>query len=264
MEDVASGAGQAILLTRVIMEAPKQAVVSQVAPEPEKPRAVTQNQEASKKTAKPEEPAIDEQSLPVVKKAVPLSPKQQARSAYQQAQKELSRGSDQVAIQSLRKSVGSYPLPEAYVALAGLLVSQGNMSEARQLLEQGLKAIPGHADIAYLLARLQLDAGLTEQSRATLINALTSGRSNADYLALLGAVSQKLKRYAESAQAYVEALRLKPGQANWWMGLGLTLESQEKTAQAVEAYYKSLSTGLDDQFQSFVLKRIQLLEGVQQ
>jgi MSHA biogenesis protein MshN len=264
LKDASGKLGQLVVLTRKVTEAPRKPSTTRplkvekkiaIADAPE--RTVAQQGLAAV------EPAAD-RPLPVVKKAVPLSAEQQALRDYQQAQKALSRGDDAAAIQLLRSSIGKQALPQSYLALAGLLVNQGSTTEARNLLEQGLKALPGNEQLAYLLASLQLNAGLVEQSRQSLISALSSGRGNAEYLALLAAVSHKLERYPESTQAYVEALRLSSEQPNWWMGLGLSLEAQNKNAQAIEAYYKSLSTGLGDQLQSFVLNRIQGLEGVQQ
>jgi len=263
MKDASGKQGQLIVLTRTVSQAPPKPVTKKpVREQPKSPASVSEEKESIRTTVA--EPEVDPQSLPVVKKAVPLSPEQQSLRDYRRAQGELSRGDTGAAIQSLRKSVGIYPLPQSYIALGGLLVNQGNNTEARNLLNQGLKALPENSEIAYLLARLQFDAGLVEQSRQSLVSALASGRSNADYLALLAAVSQKLEKYAESTQAYVEALKLNPGQATWWMGLGMSLEAQGKKSQAIEAFYKSLSSGLVDSLQPFVMERIHQLEGEQQ
>ena len=263
MKDASGEQGQLIVLTKTISEArPRPVAKKPVREKPKPPVSVSEEKESNKTTVS--EPEVDPQSLPVVKKAVPLSPEQQSLRDYRKAQDALSKGDTATAMQYLRKSIGLYPLPQAYVALGGLLVNQGNNAEARNLLNQGLKALPDNSEIAYLLARLQFDAGQVEQARQSLVSALASGRSNADYLALLAAVSQKLEKYAESTQAYVEALKLKPGQATWWMGLGMSLEAQGKKSQALEAFYKSLSSGLGDGLQPFVMGRIQQLEGVQE
>ena len=263
MKDASGKQGQLIVLTKTVSQTrPRPVAKKPVEEKPKPPVSVAEEKESAITTDA--EPEVDPQSLPVVKKAVPLSPEQQSLRDYQKAQDELRKGDTATAMLSLRKSIGLYPLPQAYVALGGLLVNQGNNTEARNLLNQGLKALPDNSEIAYLLARLQFDAGLVEQARQSLVSALARGRRNADYLALLAAVSQQLEKYAESTQAYVEALKLKPGQATWWMGLGISLEAQGKKSQAIEAFYKSLSSGLGDSFQPFVMERINQLEGVQE
>jgi len=263
MKDASGKQGQLIVLTKTVSQTrPRPVAKKPVEEKPKPPVSVAEKKESAITTDA--EPEVDPQSLPVVKKAVPLSPEQQSLRDYQKAQDELRKGDTATAMLSLRKSIGLYPLPQAYVALGGLLVNQGNNTEARNLLNQGLKALPDNSEIAYLLARLQFDAGLVEQARQSLVSALARGRRNADYLALLAAVSQQLEKYAESTQAYVEALKLKPGQATWWMGLGISLEAQGKKSQAIEAFYKSLSSGLGDSFQPFVMERINQLEGVQE
>jgi len=263
MKDASGKQGQLIVLTKTVSQTrPRPVAKKPVEEKPKPPVSVAEKKESAITTDA--EPEVDPQSLPVVKKAVPLSPEQQSLRDYQKAQDELRKGDTATAMLSLRKSIGLYPLPQAYVALGGLLVNQGNNTEARNILNQGLKALPDNSEIAYLLARLQFDAGLVEQARQSLVSALARGRRNADYLALLAAVSQQLEKYAESTQAYVEALKLKPGQATWWMGLGISLEAQGKKSQAIEAFYKSLSSGLGDSFQPFVMERINQLEGVQE
>ena len=263
MKDASGKQGQLIVLTKTVSQTrPRPVAKKPVEEKPKPPVSVAEKKESAITTDA--EPEVDPQSLPVVKKAVPLSPEQQSLRDYRKAQDELRKGDTATAMLSLRKSIGLYPLPQAYVALGGLLVNQGNNTEARNILNQGLKALPDNSEIAYLLARLQFDAGLVEQARQSLVSALARGRSNADYLALLAAVSQQLEKYAESTQAYVEALKLKPGQATWWMGLGISLEAQGKKSQAIEAFYKSLSSGLGDSFQPFVMERINQLEGVQE
>jgi len=263
MKDASGKQGQLIVLTKTVSQTrPRPVAKKPVEEKPKPPVSVAEEKESAITTDA--EPEVDPQSLPVVKKAVPLSPEQQSLRDYQKAQDELRKGDTATAMLSLRKSIGLYPLPQAYVALGGLLVNQGNNTEARNILNQGLKALPDNSEIAYLLARLQFDAGLVEQARQSLVSALARGRRNADYLALLAAVSQQLEKYAESTQAYVEALKLKPGQATWWMGLGISLEAQGKKSQAIEAFYKSLSSGLGDSFQPFVMERINQLEGVQE
>ena len=263
MKDASGKQGQLIVLTKTVSQTrPRPVAKKPVEEKPKPPVSVAEKKESAITTDA--EPEVDPQSLPVVKKAVPLSPEQQSLRDYRKAQDELRKGDTATAMLSLRKSIGLYPLPQAYVALGGLLVNQGNNTEARNLLNQGLKALPDNSEIAYLLARLQFDAGLVEQARQSLVSALARGRRNADYLALLAAVSQQLEKYAESTQAYVEALKLKPGQATWWMGLGISLEAQGKKSQAIEAFYKSLSSGLGDSFQPFVMERINQLEGVQE
>lgn len=263
MKDASGKQGQLIVLTKTVSQTrPRPVAKKPVEEKPKPPVSVAEKKESAITTDA--EPEVDPQSLPVVKKAVPLSPEQQSLRDYRKAQDELRKGDTATAMLSLRKSIGLYPLPQAYVALGGLLVNQGNNTEARNILNQGLKALPDNSEIAYLLARLQFDAGLVEQARQSLVSALARGRRNADYLALLAAVSQQLEKYAESTQAYVEALKLKPGQATWWMGLGISLEAQGKKSQAIEAFYKSLSSGLGDSFQPFVMERINQLEGVQE
>lgn len=206
---------------------------------------------------------LGEGPMPVVKKRSALTVKERAEKAYQQAYESLQTGVVNEAVADLRRSIGLYPLPEAYQALAGILINQGDTAQARQHLKQGLQQLPGNTELTYLNARLLVDAGKPEQAHKILKDALPQARRDADYLALYAAVNRQLGDNRTSAQAYVEALRLRPREAVWWMGLGLALDDDQQRVAALEAYYKALAIGLGDSLDSYVMKRVQEIEGAQ-
>lgn len=204
-----------------------------------------------------------DESLPVIKQRSPMTADERSQQSYKQAYAALQEGQPGRAEALLRQSIALKPSPEAYLALAGILINQGKASEGRELLKQGLEQLPANTDIAYLYARLLVDSGQAEQAHKILTGSLAQARNNGEYLALLAAVSRQLGHNTMAAQAYSEALKLNPRQAVWWMGLGLALDDIKQTPQAIEAYYKALAIGLGDKLDSFVLKRVQELEGEQ-
>ncbi|WP_336291479.1 tetratricopeptide repeat protein [Aeromonas dhakensis] len=120
--------------------------------------------------------------------------------------------------------------------LAGLLYGEGRLSEASQLLEEGLRLDPGQADFRLLLARLAISGG--EQRKA--LDWLTGYRpdlaSNLDYYATWAGLSQELGQHAEAADLYVKLLRQQPDQGRWWLGLGVAEDGQGHSQRALDAY----------------------------
>jgi MSHA biogenesis protein MshN len=239
----------------------------QAKPATAKPAPMAAMKQPKKKAAQTSPAVVAPQktadAMPVVKQRIPPSPAEQAEQFYTRAYAALQQGNLTEAEQDLQHSIGLHPLSEAYLALAGIRVKQNDSSGARQLLDKGLQQLPGNDRLAYLNARLLVDAGMTEKAQKVLAEGLTQARRNPEYLALFAAVSRQLGHYRIAAQAYNEALNLKPKDAVLWMGLGLALDDDKQQSQALEAYYKALGLGLGDGLDTYVTKRIQELEGGQ-
>ncbi len=261
--DGGSRDNQQLILTRTYTR-PVKTLVQKKLPEQKphqnKPRPAFPVATAS---AQPEEEATSEAALPVIKQRSALTAEERAEQHYDSAYAALQEGRLDQADEQLRKSIGLNPTSEAYLALAGILIQQGNTNDARQLLQQGQRQLAGSADLAYLYARLLIDSAQLQEAQKVLAGSMTEGRKDGQYLALFGTVSRQLGHNTMAAQAYAEALKLQPQQAVWWMGLGLALDDNQQTAQALEAYYKALAIGLGDSLDSYVMKRVQELEGEQ-
>jgi len=259
--DGGSKDNQQLILTRSYQK-PARSVSPKKSPQPQVSQAPVV---ATKKIPQQEveKIVVSDESLPVIKQRSPMSATERSEQSYKKAYAALQEGQLARAEVLLRESIGLHPSSEAYLALAGILIKQGDASNARQLLKQGQDQLSGNTDIAYLYARLLVDSGQPEQAHKVLAGSLVQGRNDGAYLALLGAVSRQLGHNTMAAQAYSEALKQNPKQAVWWMGLGLALDDNKQTPQALEAYYKALAIGLGDSLDSFVLKRVQELEGEQ-
>ena len=260
--DGGSKENQQLILTRTYKK-PVRTATPKKKPQPQATQVPAVAPVSKPKQEEGFEEAGSEEPLPIIKQRSPMSTSERSEQSYKQAYAALQEGQLGSAEELLRQSIGLKPSPEAYLALAGILIKQGNTTDAKQLLRQGLQQLPGNADMAYLYARLLVDSGQAEQAQKVLANALAQGRNDGEYLALLAAVSRQLGHNEMAAQAYVEALNLNPKQAVWWMGLGLALDDNKQTSQAIEAYYKALAIGLGDSLDSYVMQRVQELEGEQ-
>lgn len=120
--------------------------------------------------------------------------------------------------------------------LAGLLYGEGRLSEASQLLEEGLRLDPGQADFRLLLARLAISGGDQRKALDWLTGYRPDLASNLDYYATWAGLSQELGQHTEAADLYVKLLRQQPDQGRWWLGLGVAEDGQGHSQRALDAY----------------------------
>ncbi|HEG4447775.1 MAG: MSHA fimbrial biogenesis protein MshN [Aeromonas hydrophila] len=120
--------------------------------------------------------------------------------------------------------------------LAGLLYGEGRLSEASQLLEEGLRFDPEQADFRLLLARLAISGGDQLKALGWLTGHRPDLASNLDYYATWAGLSQELGQHAEAADLYVKLLRQQPDQGRWWLGLGVAEDGQGHSQRALDAY----------------------------
>jgi MSHA biogenesis protein MshN len=120
--------------------------------------------------------------------------------------------------------------------LAGLLYGEGRLTEARQLLEEGIQLDPQQADFRLLLARLAISEGLQQQALGWLAGYQPDLASNLDYYATWAGLAQELGQNVEAANLYVKLLRQQPDQGRWWLGLGVAEDGQGHSQRALDAY----------------------------
>lgn len=209
----------------------------------------------SKATATPRANAVE-------KTARPLSPEQQAELSYQDALRLLQSGRPSAAEPRLRAALDSYPaLRTARTALAGLLINAGRLPEATTVLSVGLALAPTYAPFAKLYARLRIDQGELADARAVLERAAPPVQDDPEYHALLAALYQRLGLYAQAAQTYRGALQAQPRNGVWWLGLGLALEGAGDRVTALQAYQRAQQSGtLDAEVLRYVETKITALQ----
>lgn len=120
--------------------------------------------------------------------------------------------------------------------LAGLLYGEGRLTEARHLLEEGIRLDPQQADFRLLLARLAISEGLQQQALGWLAGYQPDLASNLDYYATWAGLAQELGQHVEAANLYVKLLRQQPDQGRWWLGLGVAEDGQGHSQRALDAY----------------------------
>jgi MSHA biogenesis protein MshN len=189
-----------------------------------------------------------------------LSPQQKAENEYRRALAKLQDARVNDAIASLEQAVALYPRHEAArQTLVGLLLEGGRTAEATRQLALATSLDLRQANMAMLLARLQLENG--GNALETLQRSLPYAESNADYRAMMAGVLQRANRNKEAVDHYQAAVRLQPANGVWWMGMGISLQADKRNAEARLAFQRAKDSGsLTPELQTFVERRLQQLD----
>jgi MSHA biogenesis protein MshN len=224
------------------------------------PTVVTKNT-AKAITSSVNKPTAAPHNSSVEKTARPLSAEQQAELAYQDALRLLQSGRPSAAEPRLRTALDSYPAHRgARTTLAGLLINAGRLPEATTVLAAGLALAPTYAPFAKLYARLRIDQGELRDARAVLERAAPPVQDDPEYHALLAALYQRLGLYEQAAQTYRGTLQAQPRNGVWWLGLGLALEGAGDRTNALQAYQRAQQSGtLDSEVLRYVESKITAL-----
>ncbi|WP_439824841.1 tetratricopeptide repeat protein [Aeromonas caviae] len=120
--------------------------------------------------------------------------------------------------------------------LAGLLYGAGLLTEAAQVLEEGLRLDPAQADLRLLLARVAISGGDRQKALDWLTGYQPDIASNLDYYATWAGLAQELGQPVQASEMYVRLLRQQPDQGGWWLGLGVAEDGQGHRQRALDAY----------------------------
>ncbi|MFM5200861.1 tetratricopeptide repeat protein [Aeromonas caviae] len=120
--------------------------------------------------------------------------------------------------------------------LAGLLYGAGRLTEAAQVLEEGLRLDPAQADLRLLLARVAISGGDRQKALDWLTGYQPDIASNLDYYATWAGLAQELGQPVQASEMYVRLLRQQPDQGRWWLGLGVAEDGQGHRQRALDAY----------------------------
>ncbi|MGL5776409.1 MAG: tetratricopeptide repeat protein, partial [Aeromonas veronii] len=175
---------------------------------------------------------------------VELSARELAALAERKATTAMAKGSLRDAQDNYYQVLAHDPYNQgAREQLAGLLYGEGRLTEARQLLEEGIRLDPQQADFRLLLARLAISEGQQQQALGWLSGYQPDLASNMDYYATWAGLTQELGQNADAAALYVKLLRQQPDQGRWWLGLGVAEDGQGHSQRALDAYRNALLHG---------------------
>lgn len=193
----------------------------------------------------------------IEKKDIPLTAEHLAENAYRAAAQQLQQRHLTEAETGLRNALASNPRHvAARELLAGLLLLEPvRLEQARELLEQGLAAVPGQPRFITLLARIYVEQN-TEPKAIALLEQHRHTKTEPDNLALLATLYQRAARHDEAITAYKDALTLRPQEGKWWVGLGISQEARQNWNEARYAYEQVRVSHIEPRLAQYAEQRL--------
>jgi tetratricopeptide (TPR) repeat protein len=199
--------------------------------------------------------------LPAQKGAVPITlvkTDDAAWLAFQEGERQSLLDRDK-AITAYRNAVTLRPnFPEAYAALARILLEQGKYDAAETAIRSARKYRVAYPEATAILGRLYKDTGDEAKAIATFRKAITEGggyqpeaytglgliyKDKAEASAAEGDYAGEAANYTESAKNFAKAadqLASAPDAPVLYQLLGLTYEKQKRYKEAIAVYQKFL------------------------
>lgn len=190
-----------------------------------------------------------------------ISPQQRADAEYRKGLQARQAGRVPEALAAFETALKSHERhQQARLALAALLLDNGQASAAERVLQAGLALKPLQLPFAMALARMQVEREQLPQAVETLQGYLAQADDNADYQAFYAALLQRQQRHEEALNHYQLALRLQPRNGLWRMGYGISLQALERKEDASLAYRQALATQtLSPELSAFVQQKLKEL-----
>jgi MSHA biogenesis protein MshN len=122
---------------------------------------------------------------------------------------------------------------------AKLLVNDGNLLAARNLVESGLQLAPNHPGFKKVKARILIGNGDSAEAVSVLSSRAPPVHEDIEYHELL-ATAQLASRDFEGAQlSYTSLVRQDQSQGRWWYGLAASNDSLGNRQAALQAYTRA-------------------------
>jgi len=199
--------------------------------------------------------AVRAESPPPLKQ---ISPQQRADAEYRKGLQARQAGRVPEALAAFEAALKANERhQQARLALAALLLDNGQATAAERVLQAGLALKPIQLTFAMALARMQVEREQLPQAVETLQGYLAQADDNADYQAFYAALLQRQQRHKEAVNHYQLALRLQPRNGVWLMGYGISLQALERNEDASLAYRQALATQtLSPELSAFVQQKL--------
>ena len=127
--------------------------------------------------------------------------------------------------------------------LAGILISDGELSRGEQLLREALAIQPGMTDSQVNLAALLVTQGAAAEAEALLEEALAAQPRDGQALSVLGSIRFTQGRSEDAETLFRRAVEVQPGDARFRENLGSALASRGRFADALREYEKARDLG---------------------
>jgi MSHA biogenesis protein MshN len=144
--------------------------------------------------------------------------------------------------------------------LAALLFSTNKLSDAQQVLAQGIKQTPSDSSMRLMQSRIFFKLGDNSSAFTVLSEHPYSALANDELVSFRAALAEKIGQYGNAQKDYQILVQRNPKDAKWWLGLGVSQDKQKLNEQAVSSYQQAQSLNqLPLKVDLFLAERIELL-----
>lgn len=191
-----------------------------------------------------------------------VSAQQLAEQRFQQAMQALQQGDRQAGAKDLQEALVLAPsYHEAREQLAVYYFSQGFLSDALNVLEQGLEQFPQTPRLMLLQARMLERAEQKDMALRLLERVDNRLPEYADLLILRGALAHELEQFELARSTYQVLTTWRASEGRWWLGLAMAEEELAHPSAAIEAYRNALTDpSLSVATRTFIHQRIEELQ----
>jgi len=185
-----------------------------------------------------------------------------AEEEYQQALQYSAQGLTHKAIAVLTQVVTKFPDYDlARESLTKMLLEQGKITEAKNIIQPGLKKKPFYYPYAELKARILVSEGQVDEAVNVLQNSAPSITQAPEFHAFIAALYQRQGKSLLAANVYEQLLPLQPNNAMWWLGLGIAYEDLGRHSEAVQAYARAeQGDALNPELKAYIQSRMHSLQ----
>ena len=129
---------------------------------------------------------------------------------------------------------------DVHVELAQLLLEQGEVEEALQLLERVATLTPDLTGLSIDLGRVLLQAGRASEAAGYLTTAVEESPERADLWSLLGRAHAEAGDFDAARASYERAIELAPENPAFRMNLAMCLDRAGRFDEAIDTYRAAL------------------------
>ena len=147
--------------------------------------------------------------------------------------------------------------------LAALYFSAGRVTDAQQLLQQSVAAMPADSSVRLMYARLLVQQNETKLAYYSLQDINDYCQPSIELLGYRASLAQKLELMDDALKDYAQLVELDSQTAKWWLGQAVVADKQGYTALALNSYREALSLHqLEAGIEQFIRQRLTTLTGV--
>lgn len=186
------------------------------------------------------DPAIDASKVALNKIYSPLTVEEWHESQLNKALKSIQQGDDDKAIRILEAIVEKVPQAvDARENLASLYLTYGDIANAREVTEEGLRYSPENSELLTIKARLLMAEERSDAAVRLLMKHRPSMKKYPDYYGTLAAALQSSGQFDKAGSLYKTLLQVEPDNGQYWLGYAIFLEHHQKINQAIDAYTRA-------------------------